>query len=389
MTRRSTPGTRSVRAGKGERGGVRSLWRAELTRGLMLARNDDAEGARAAFARAHALAPDEAQPAYSLARAEQRRGRDLEAERLLRVALAARPDWPLAAIALARLLAERAQPNLPAALTEARRVLAPAQARHPRHPLLQLVEAQLLIDEERVDESRALLERIGAGGHASPTLQRRCREQLARVENLTGIGLSRDGHDDAALFAFKRACDLDPGWAAPRANLGALWQRLNKPHKAREQYERALAIDAAHPLAHFNLGLLLRERGDLDGAAQAFAAAVTADPPHPEARVQLAMTLSDRGEHRRAILLFEEELRHGRSNAATIYTHLGVACAHAGEPTRAEAALRQALALDGNHAPALRNLAALYAAAGRWIDAAALLRHYKELGNSDRPPASK
>src|SRR5437868_13685727 len=87
MTRRSTPGTRSVRAGKGERGGVRSLWRAELARGLMLARTNDAEGARAAFARAHALAPDEAQPAYSLARAEQRRGRVLEAERLLRVAL--------------------------------------------------------------------------------------------------------------------------------------------------------------------------------------------------------------------------------------------------------------------------------------------------------------
>jgi Flp pilus assembly protein TadD len=365
------------------------LWRAELARGLMLERSDDADGARAAFARAHALAPDEAQPAYSLARAEQRRGRALEAERLFRVALVARPDWPLAAIALARLLVERAQPTLTSALAEARRVLAPAQATYPRHPLLQLVEAQLLLDEERLDESRALLECLAGGDYASPTLLRRCREQMARVENLSGIGLSRAGHDDAALFAFKRACDLDQRWAAPRANLGALWQRLNKPLKALEQYQRALALEPTHPLAHFNLGLLLRERGDLDGAARAFAAAVSADPPHPEARVQLAMTLSDRGEHLRAILLFEEELRHGKSNAATIYTHLGVACAHAGERARAEAALRQALALDGNHAPALRNLAALYAESGRWIDAAALLRRYHELGNSDAPPASK
>ena len=384
MPRRSTSRTRS-RAPRGDSAALGSLWRAEVARGLALDERGDGDAARAAFARAHALAPDEAQPAYLLARAEERRGRLLEAERLYRLALAARPDWPLAAIKLARLVVDRAQPTLTAALAEARRVLAPAHKTHPRHHLLQLVEAQLLLDEDRVDESRALMEALKAGGFDAPAWER----QMARVENLSGIALSRAGHDDAALFAFKRACDLDPRWAPPRANLGALWQRLQRPQKALAEYRRALELDPTHGLAHFNLGLLLRERGDLDGAARAFAAAVAADPPHPDARVQLALTLSDDGEHLRAILLLEEELRHGNCHAPTIYTHLGVACLQAGEPSRAESALRQALALDGNFAPALRNLAALYAGSGRWIDAAALLRRYHEQGNSGAPPASK
>src|SRR5262249_3810860 len=126
---------------------VRSLWRAELARGRDLDLAGDADGARAAFARAQAMAPTEAEPAFALGRAGERRRRLDEAARLYRVALAARPAWPLATIALARLWVARAEPTLAAAVAEARRILAPARDAHPRHLLLDVVEAELMVEE--------------------------------------------------------------------------------------------------------------------------------------------------------------------------------------------------------------------------------------------------
>jgi protein O-GlcNAc transferase len=362
---------------------VRSLWRAELARGRDLDLAGDADGARAAYARAQAMAPNEAEPAWALARCEDRLGRTDEAERLYRVALAARPEWPLAAIALARLVLTRGQPTAAAAIAEARRVLAPARAAHPKHVLLTVVEAELLVEEGRPADAKLLLRELGSDGEAAPVVAM----AFARAENAAGIALSGEGRHDEAVFAFKRACDLDPGWAPPRANLGALWQRLGKRKQALEQYEKALQIDRHHGLSWFNMGLLLRESADLDGAGRAFAAALTADPPLPAARIELALTLSDRGEHRRAIELLEEAIRAGNDQPAVLWTNLGVACVRAGNDARAEEAFREALACHPDHLAALRNLAHLYARLGRLVDAAAMLRRAE--GNSGEPPASK
>ena len=86
---------------------VGSLWRAELARGLQLQAAGDDEAARTALARAVTMAPDEAEPSLALGRLAERRGRGDEAERHYRRALAGRPDWPLAAAALARRLGLR------------------------------------------------------------------------------------------------------------------------------------------------------------------------------------------------------------------------------------------------------------------------------------------
>lgn len=321
------------------------LWRAELARGRERDLVGDIRGAADAFARAHALAPDEPEPAFALARIEERRGRPRDAERYYRVALAARPDWPLAAVPLARLVVARARPTVAAAIAEARRILAAPRAAHPDHVLLAVVEAELLVEEERAEEAKALL--VATRTPASPRV---VDLALARAENRIGMTLASAGRSDEAAFAFKRACDLDPSWAPPHANLGALWQRLDRPRAALEQYRQALAIDPTHALAHFNLGTLLRARGDLDGAARAFAAAMGAG--HAGARAELALLEAERGDDARAIELLEEELRLGHPSAAM-----------------------------------LRNLAKLYARSGRLVEAAALM--HEAQGNSAPPAASK
>src|SRR5258708_7362365 len=109
-----------------------------MQKGLQRLSAGDREGARAAFARAHALAPDQAEPAFALGREEWRRGRVAEAERLLRLAHAARPEWALGAAALARVLIERDQ------LDEAERILEAALQLNPRSPALLVVRGELL-----------------------------------------------------------------------------------------------------------------------------------------------------------------------------------------------------------------------------------------------------
>jgi tetratricopeptide (TPR) repeat protein len=358
---------------------VGSLWRAELARGLELQAAGDDEAARTALARAMTMAPGEAEPPFALGRLEERRGRGEAAERHYRRALAARPDWPLAAAALARRLGLRPRP----ALDEARRVLQAARANEPNHPLLLMVAGELALEEERADEALAAFTAARKAG-ADP---RRVDRALARTHNLAAIALASNGRSDEALFGFKRACALDPTWAAPRVNLGALWQRLGKRQQALLHYRQAVALDAGNGTAQLDLGLLLRERGQLAGAVQAFAAAYRADPPHPRARVELALTLSARGEHARAIALFDEETRLGDGAKAIAYTNLGVAWLIADDFGRAEAALEAALAHDPAHPAALRNLAHLYARSGRLVDAAALMRRAQ--GNSGAAQASK
>jgi tetratricopeptide (TPR) repeat protein len=203
------------------------------------------------------------------ARREERRGRLHEAERLYREALAARPDWLLAAVPLARLLVARAEPSPAAAIAEARAILSAPRAAQPSHVLVAVVEAELLIAEDRADEAKALL--VAA---RTPDGPRVVTLALARAENALGIALAAADRGDEAAFAFKRACDLDADWAPPRVNLGALWQRLGRPRQALEQFRRALALDPRHPVAHYNLGLLHRDAGDLTAAAREFGVAL-------------------------------------------------------------------------------------------------------------------
>jgi Flp pilus assembly protein TadD len=361
---------------------VGRLWRAELARGLTLQAAGDDEAARTALLRAATLAPDEAAPPLALGRLAERQGRGDEAERHYRRALTTRPNWPLAAAALARRLGMRPRP----ARDEARRVLQEAHAAHPGHPLLWMVTGELALEDERAQEALAAFSAARAAGAEAQRVDR----ALARAHNLAALELARTttpDRSDEALFGFKRACALDPRWSAPRVNLGALWERLGKRQQALAQYRQAVALDAGNGTAQLNLGLLLRERGDLAGAAQSLAAALVAEPPHPRARVELALTLSARGEHARAIALFDEEARLGAGDKAVAYTNLGVAWLLAEDFGRAEAALQTALAHDAAHPAALRNLAHLLARTGRLVDAAALVR--RAGWNSGAAPASK
>jgi tetratricopeptide (TPR) repeat protein len=283
-------------------------WRTELRRGLECLHAGDFAAAEAHFERAHGRAPQRPEVCVALGRERLRSGRLAEAERLLRAAWTADPSLISAAASLARCLGV-----FGARADEAHAVLDGAEARHGRDPGLLVVRSEVWLEQQRVEAAReAALAALAAAGERSSAARAAAELALARVYNAEGLELSRIGHDEEALFAFKRACDLDPDWAAPVVNLGAAFARLGRRARARSAWERALVLEPDNAAARRNLAddrvqsaAALEAEDDLAGAEKQLGAALAVDPGHCLAHERLARLCARLGryleaaEHRR------------------------------------------------------------------------------------------
>jgi tetratricopeptide (TPR) repeat protein len=74
---------------------------------------------------------------------------------------------------------------------------------------------------------------------------------------LLGRHLEGGGKIDDAIVAFKKAIELEPQSAEPRAELAALYARADKPREAVEAAEAALAVDPKNKEANRILGSVL------------------------------------------------------------------------------------------------------------------------------------
>src|SRR3990170_3923529 len=74
---------------------------------------------------------------------------------------------------------------------------------------------------------------------------------------LLGRHLEGGGKIDDAIAAFKKAIELEPQSAEPRAELAALYARADKPREAVEAAEAALAFDPKNKEANRILGSVL------------------------------------------------------------------------------------------------------------------------------------
>jgi len=280
-------------------------WRTELRRGLERLHAGDFAGAEAHFERAHARAPERPEVCVALGRERLRRGRAGEAEALLRAAWTTDPTLVSAAASLARCLGVFARRG-----AEAHAILDDAEARHGRDAGLLVVRSEVFLEERRVDEARiaalaALAAATTGASGARPSAARVAAElALARVHNAEGLELARAGRDDEALFAFKRASDLDGDWAAPVVNLGAAFARLGRLARARSAWERALVLDPDNAAARHNLAddrvqsaAALEAGDDLAGAEAQLLAALSVDTAHVLAHTRLAQLYARLGRY--------------------------------------------------------------------------------------------
>lgn len=339
-------------------------WQWLFRRGLRALQAGDTLSAGRLFERALEIAPDQPQLLIAAGRERVRQGRYGDAEPLLARAV---QSWPesIAAVALwARVLGLHLDRRQEAFAAVHRALAVDVQAVE-----LHVIRGELLLEENAISEARAAFAQALDVDGADET----ARVGLARTYNAEAIALSEAGESDRAIFALKRAADLDPEWSGPHVNMGVVFGRLGKLTRAVDAYLAALERDAENPVALFNLGATYHQLGRLSEAIMPLEELLTLQPEYPQVRVALANVLGDQRELGRAIALLLEEIEIHDSSAEA-WSALGLAYTCTGNVARGEQCLQRALESDPHHFNAYHNLAVLYATQQRHDEARALLR---------------
>ncbi len=196
--------------------------------------------------------------------------------------------------------------------------------------------------------------------------------------NLGGVALA-EGDTAGAVAAYRRAIALRSDYPEAHNNLGGLLAVTGALDEALVHYRLAVRFDPGHSGAHYNLANVLLARGETAEAIRHYRAALEAAPDDPDVLNNLARALVGTGDAAEAADLYARAIAAGPTLAAP---RLGLAWIRA---TSADAALRdgvEALQLaqeamrlgNAGHPDVLDTLAAAYAAAGRFEDAAATAR---------------
>lgn len=115
-------------------------------------------------------------------------------------------------------------------------------------------------------------------------------------------GLALESSDgDAALQAYRRAVEAEPGNAAAWTNWGRLLHESGRNQEAATVYERGRASAGADPLLLFNNGVLLEDLGDAGAALQAYESALEEDPDFADCHYNLARLYEALGKPQQAI----------------------------------------------------------------------------------------
>ncbi len=220
-------------------------------------------------------------------------------------------------------------------------------------------------------------------------------DNLAALNNL-GTMLASDqsapgnsGKVEEAISCFGRAQQIDPASKLSYYNLGVALFRKGETEQAIAQYRKALEIDPNFSDAHLNLGNALRKTGHIDEAIDHLRKAVKITPDYAPAYASLGLLFYERGEHKEAIdawqqaLALDPDQADVQNNLAWLLATSPVASLRNGVKAVGLAEKSSQLK-EGRSATVLRTLAAAYAEAGRYEEAAANARRALALAAAEK-----
>jgi len=209
------------------------------------------------------------------------------------------------------------------------------------------------------------------------TLYQRARQNLDHWD--------RQGNIDNAIKLGERAVQLDPQSAASYAALGEAYVLKNRTNpdpqwmKLAMQYaNKAVELDNYLSAAHVSLGLVKMESGDAAGAEGELKTAADLDPKNDKPHELLGRLYDKLNKPEDAKQELQVALKQNSSDWQ-LYTDLGLNAYKGGEYKAAAAYWEQALRLEPDNVPVLRNLGAVYHNLGRDDDAASALQHSLEI----------
>jgi len=282
-------------------------------------------------------------------------GRPADAVGCLEEALRQRPDYPEAYNNLGLVYLSRGRPN--EAATYFRRALA----------------FQPQFDQARRNLEAALRSAEGGTAAPAPPAPAPPPQDAARVHNVRGISLAREGRWDEAVASFWEAVRLRPDYTDAFNNLGNVLYFQKKHDEAIAAYEEAVRLSPDHAGAHSNLGEVLRHRGRLADALKHCRRAVELRPDMAQAHNHLGLALSASEQFEEAAAHCAEAVRLD-PDLAEAHHGLGYALLQLRRVDDAVAAIETALRLKPDLAEAHGNLAAALLRRGQVHEALARLQ---------------
>ncbi len=143
-------------------------------------------------------------------------------------------------------------------------------------------DGQMVLD---LDPSQSSEVAIDSAPRSGPGRRERALEVFER-----GCQLDTDPSSYAgAISSYRLAIEIDPDFADPHCNLGAIFYNQGRRDLARGCFERCLELDSRHLESHFNLGNLLEEEDCSEIALRHYRMALEIDPLYADLHINLAL----------------------------------------------------------------------------------------------------
>src|ERR1700730_86725 len=187
-----------------------------------------------------------------------------------------------------------------------------------------------------------------------------------------GVQSLRQQQWKAASSSFENALKLDPRRADAENGLGVALGKLGDQENSLAAFRRAIEIDSGYAEAHYNLALWLRA-GDVDQALSELTTAIKLRPDYEDAQVALALIFQEAGDTDKAVELFQTVLSED-PRSAEAHNWLGVAYGQKNHLLDSIAEFQQAVDLNPEYVEAYNNLGSTLAKAQRFDEAIHVFR---------------
>jgi tetratricopeptide (TPR) repeat protein len=179
---------------------------------------------------------------------------------------------------------------------------------------------------------------------------------------------------EKALFHYKAALKIKPGYAAALYNMGNIYEKKDLTDEAIRYYLKALQINPDYFGALNNLGLIFYNQGDYDRAVLYFKRALKTESKKADARINLANVLFLQSKPEEAISQYQKILQIDSENADAHF-NLAYVLSNQNKINEAVHHYNEALRIDPENAKAHYNLGNIYFNQENTAEA---FRHYAE-----------
>ena len=182
--------------------------------------------------------------------------------------------------------------------------------------------------------------------------------------NNLGNALREANQLEQAIRAYRRAVELEPGYADAYSNLGNALRESGDAAAALTNCARAIELRPGYAEAYNNLGNALKDLGELDAAIAAYGKAIGAHPAFAEAHLNLGVVLQAKGYDDAALECLRDSVRLAPQRAS-MHDKLAGLLMHRGDIAGAIDAYRRVAELTPESAQAYNALGNALNGAGR------------------------